>query len=141
MSRQSTKIDIPEIYIENEKKGLCRVHGKPIKKPFRKYCSTKCSIEYQKCFKTWTGLRSKIIWRDKKCKNCGSTSNLEVDHIKAIVNGGDMWNEKNLRVLCHKCHVRKTKSDLYKKKYVKEGQMSVSDFTSATPTFADAKGV
>ena len=133
MPRQSTKIDIPEIYIENEKKGLCRVCGKSIKRPFRKFCSTECSLKYQECFKTWTGLRDKIIARDKKCKMCGSESQLEVDHIKAIVNDGDMWNKNNLRVICHRCHIRKTKLDLYKRKYVKSGQRSVSDFTSATP--------
>ena len=126
--RESTKIDIPEIYVDNENKGLCRVCGKPIKKPFRKYCSTKHSIKYQECFKTWASLRDKIIARDKRCCDCPSTLNLEVDHIKAIVNGGDMWDEKNLRAICHKCHVKKTKSDLYKRKYVKEGQKTVGDY-------------
>ena len=128
MAREHTKIDIPEQYIENEKKGLCRVCGKSIKRPFRKYCSIKCSMEYQKCFKTWTGLRDRVIARDKCCQICDSKSQLEVDHIDAIVNGGDMWDINNLRTLCHSCHIRKTKSDLYKRKYVKKGQKTVSDF-------------
>jgi len=127
MARQSTQINIPEQYQDNEKNGLCRVCGKSIKKPFRKYCSTKCSLEYQKCFKTWSGLRDEIIARDKKCLNCNSTKNLEVDHIVAIVNGGNMWDENNLRVLCHKCHVQKTKQDLYDRKYVKDGQERLTE--------------
>lgn len=129
MARQSTKIDIPEMYIENEEKGVCRVCGNLIKKPFRKYCSTGCSIKYQECFKTWTGLRSRVLAKQDKCEKCGSEDRLEVDHKLAIMNGGGMWEEDNLQVLCHRCHLRKTKSDLYNKKYVKEGQKSVSDFT------------
>lgn len=122
MVRPSTRIQIPEQYKENETKGLCRVCGDSIKKPFRKYCSTKCSLDYQKCFETWTGTRNKIIARDKKCLKCGSTNKLEVDHIKALVNGGDMWAEDNLRTLCHSCHLKKTRLDLYKRKYVSSNQ-------------------
>jgi len=128
MAREQTKINIPEQYIENEKNCVCRVCAKSIKRPFRKYCSITCSMEYQECFKTWGRLRDKVIARDKKCLKCGSKSQLEADHIEAIVNGGDMWDINNLRALCHSCHVKKTKSDLYKRKYVKKGQMAVSDF-------------
>src|SRR3990167_1549346 len=35
----------------------------------------------------------------------------EVDHIKAIMNGGDMWDINNLQTLCKDCHKQKTKSD------------------------------
>ncbi len=41
---------------------------------------------------------------------------LEVDHIVPIVQGGDMWDEKNLRTLCNKCHKKKTKEDVKNKK-------------------------
>lgn len=37
---------------------------------------------------------------------------LDVDHIKAIVNGGDEWDENNLRTLCQDCHIKKTKTDM-----------------------------
>jgi len=40
----------------------------------------------------------------------------EIDHIKAIVNGGDEWDEKNLQVLCEKCHKEKTKRDMLERK-------------------------
>ena len=36
----------------------------------------------------------------------------EVDHITAIVNGGDQWSMDNLHTLCHDCHARKTKQDM-----------------------------
>lgn len=39
----------------------------------------------------------------------------EVDHIKAICNGGDPWDEDNLQVLCKRCHKAKTKADLIAK--------------------------
>jgi len=39
----------------------------------------------------------------------------EVDHIVAITNGGDQWDEKNLQVLCNKCHDEKTAKDMKKK--------------------------
>lgn len=38
--------------------------------------------------------------------------NLQVDHIVAIVNGGEMWDEKNLQTLCGECHKEKTKEDM-----------------------------
>lgn len=126
MTRQSTKIDIPEIYIENEKKGLCRVCGKP-KTQFAKFkrvfCSDECDREYQKCFKTWNSLRDELFEENgNKCEKCGSGLSLEIDHKHAIVNGGDMWDKNNLQVLCRKCHLKKTRLDLYKKKNVKVGQ-------------------
>lgn len=39
----------------------------------------------------------------------------EVDHIIAVSNEGDMWDEKNLQVLCYTCHKEKTKEDMKKK--------------------------
>lgn len=45
---------------------------------------------------------------------------LEVDHIKAVVNGGEMWDEKNLQTLCHACHVWKTKNDLRTRSKIKK---------------------
>lgn len=140
MARQSTDIQIPENYIENDRLGLCRVCSKPKSrwnKGRRKYCSNDCFWKYQECFKTWTGIRSEILDRDKQCVKCSSTSQLEVDHIKAIVNQGEMWDKNNLRVLCHKCHLEKTRSDLYEKKYVKDGQQRIEpNLTLATPILA-----
>lgn len=45
---------------------------------------------------------------------------VEVDHIIAVALGGDMWDEKNCRVLCNKCHKKKTKEDMKKLKIKKQ---------------------
>lgn len=39
----------------------------------------------------------------------------EVDHIIAVVNGGDMFDKNNLQVLCNECHRKKTKKDMKKR--------------------------
>ena len=43
-----------------------------------------------------------------KCEECRiKTGALECHHIKPVKEGGDFWNESNLKVLCRKCHVEK----------------------------------
>jgi len=44
------------------------------------------------------------------------TPSFHVDHIKAIINDGDMWDENNLQVLCEDCHKKKTKEDMLERK-------------------------
>ena len=38
----------------------------------------------------------------------------EVDHIVAVALGGDMWDKKNLQILCTACHRAKTAKDVGK---------------------------
>lgn len=45
-----------------------------------------------------------------KCIVCGSAGPLELDHARALMNGGDNSLE-NLHTLCHDCHVAKTRLD------------------------------
>ena len=45
---------------------------------------------------------------------------LEIDHIKAVALGGEMWDKKNLQVLCNFCHRKKTKEDIKKIKIMKK---------------------
>ncbi|MBR4190746.1 MAG: HNH endonuclease [Kiritimatiellae bacterium] len=45
-----------------------------------------------------------------KCVVCGSDGPLELDHARALMNGGDNTLE-NLHTLCHDCHVAKTRLD------------------------------
>lgn len=119
MERPTIKIEIPEEYIENERIGLCKVCGKPksqFNKCMKKYCSDTCRWKYEDCFKTWDRLKGEILLRDnKKCRKCGSSIQPEVDHIKAYMNQGDFWEKDNLQILCHKCHIEKTKSDFQQK--------------------------
>jgi len=107
-------IRIPEEYKENEKRGKCRVCGKAVQRPFRKYCSGKCSLKYQECFKSWASYKKEVIAeRGHKCEKClDEKKDLEFDHITAIINGGDMWDKTNLQLLCRQCHAKKTVADM-----------------------------
>jgi len=52
-------------------------------------------------------LRYKILMRDKcKCKICGSSKQLEVDHIIPVSKGGKTI-KNNLRTLCRECNLGK----------------------------------
>ena len=55
--------------------------------------------------------RERVLARDGyRCVICGSRDDLEVDHKRALSNGGDN-SLSNLATLCHDCHVIKTKMD------------------------------
>ena len=55
--------------------------------------------------------RHAILERDDwKCVKCGSTEDLEVDHIDPTYAGGSDEAE-NLQTLCSGCHDRKTSED------------------------------
>lgn len=47
--------------------------------------------------------------------------NFDVDHIQAVSLGGDMWDKKNLQILCTRCHKKKTKTDMQKLKAKRRG--------------------
>lgn len=47
----------------------------------------------------------------KKCKWCGSKENLQLDHIKAVINGGDN-SDSNAQTLCMNCNQKKRLQDI-----------------------------
>ena len=52
-------------------------------------------------------MRFAIYNRDhNRCRKCGSTRNLEIDHIIPIAKGGKSTYD-NLQTLCHRCNVKK----------------------------------
>lgn len=52
-------------------------------------------------------VREFILKRDGyKCIYCGSTENLQIDHIKSVYSGGENKIE-NLQTLCKSCNTRK----------------------------------
>lgn len=63
----------------------------------------------------WNALRLAVLDRDDhQCVQCGSTEQLEVDHITALASITDdeerelmTWDEANLRTLCKPCNGRK----------------------------------
>jgi 5-methylcytosine-specific restriction protein A len=60
--------------------------------------------------KRWERVRVKAKERDGwKCTQCGSMRSLEVDHIKPIADGGEMYNLENLSTKCRICHRAKSK--------------------------------
>jgi hypothetical protein len=55
-------------------------------------------------------VRERILLRDgSQCAYCGSTNNLQIDHIIPICRGGKE-NENNMQVLCRTCNLKKGKS-------------------------------
>lgn len=103
---------------ERNEKGLCGWCMSKLKGRKISWCNWECSKQFYEKYRNvlhdWNKVKKKIIERDKSiCQICKTkTEKPEVDHIKAIVNGGDEWDENNLRVLCHPCHKVKTRSDL-----------------------------
>jgi 5-methylcytosine-specific restriction endonuclease McrA len=56
--------------------------------------------------KSVRAIRRQVFARDQhRCKNCGSTHTLEIDHIQAKSLGGSNASE-NLRILCRSCNQR-----------------------------------
>ena len=52
-------------------------------------------------------MRFEVYKRDhNRCRKCGSTKNLEVDHIIPISKGGKSTFD-NLQTLCHRCNLEK----------------------------------
>ncbi|RLI76271.1 hypothetical protein DRP04_12795 [Archaeoglobales archaeon] len=104
-----------------EIKMACRNCGKPVRRPYRFYCSSKCQSEFEdwhweNC--TWEGLRAKIIRdNDYKCAKCGKDIRWdgEVHHITPISMGGQPLDPNNLVPLCKDCHKREHRK-LYKVK-------------------------
>lgn len=63
--------------------------------------------------KRWKSLRRFVLRRDRyTCQECRRFGN-EVDHIVPIVQGGEIWSEDNLQVLCKSCHSRKTAKEVW----------------------------
>lgn len=49
------------------------------------------------------------------CVKCGKLAD-DVDHIQPLVDGGDPYDYDNLQSLCKKCHGKKTKKEMRKRK-------------------------
>ncbi len=99
-------------------------------KKYQNYCKDHNFLDLGE-YNYWPELRLAVLRRDNHtCKKCGdnrrniekiktspwgrqfkeSINNLEVDHIKEIAAGGDMWDKENLQTLCYSCHKKKTAS-------------------------------
>lgn len=56
--------------------------------------------------KRWAAFRRSLIdragWR---CEKCGRPGRLEIHHPHELQHGGDIWDERNCRVWCRRCHL------------------------------------
>lgn len=63
----------------------------------------------------WRLLRAAVLRSEPLCRECRRAGRLvaatDVDHIKAIADGGQPWDVSNLQPLCHACHSRKTNAE------------------------------
>ena len=56
--------------------------------------------------KRWRALRAKLFnERGAQCESCGSIGELQIHHRVPVSQGGDIWNEDNLILLCRSCHL------------------------------------
>lgn len=62
-----------------------------------------------KSVRRWMALRAKVFKTyGKQCMKCGSTENIEVDHIKPRSKFPELrWDFDNLQVLCRRCNILK----------------------------------
>ena len=82
------------------------------------YANTEKQRQYQR---EWKAERKKEWFKGKKCARCGSTHNLELDHIdssKKVSHNIWSWSEERrlaelekCQVLCEECHMKKTLAD------------------------------
>ena len=62
--------------------------------------------------KRWRAVRRQVLNRDGwKCRACGRRGRMEVDHVRPVQDGGEVFNLKNLQTLCRPCHIRKTRRE------------------------------
>lgn len=59
----------------------------------------------------WQRIRAAVLLEEPMCRICKRRQATEVDHIKALADGGTHARE-NLRGVCRKCHGRKTAADV-----------------------------
>lgn len=57
----------------------------------------------------WIALRAEVVKeRGSKCEQCGREGFVIGDHVKEIRDGGAKLDKSNIRLLCARCHGRKT---------------------------------
>ena len=61
----------------------------------------------------WRAYRRRVLFRDRyRCRACGRTGRLEVDHVKPRREHPERaWDISNLQALCRGCHIAKTRRE------------------------------
>lgn len=83
-----------------------RINGKHTLMCFE--CAGKIEADRRNRMKGYLKHRDEVFARDgHKCRQCGETKNLTVDHIIPIAAGGTS-DLSNLQTLCKRCNVKKS---------------------------------
>jgi len=114
----------------------CIICRRKLPKYKRKYCSTECWSKWYNELAPpvyWNDMRYRTIKRDNfTCQGCKTKfendEKLEVDHIKAVALGGNIFDMDNLQTLCHECHANKTKRDIEKINIMKNIPFIIRNF-------------
>jgi 5-methylcytosine-specific restriction endonuclease McrA len=115
MHERYKRISDFENKVDEQGRTLCLNCEKPILSKRRKrYCSEKCAYEFSSRFLSQATFKEMVIKkRGKKCEKCGKeTENLILDHIVPIELGGEIFDERNVQLLCLECDKIKTSKDL-----------------------------
>jgi 5-methylcytosine-specific restriction protein A len=82
-------------------------------------CQAKADARYERAGKAiyntarWRRLSRRVLDERPICQTRGCRArSAEVDHVIAIEDGGDPWDETNLAALCSPCHGRKTRAEV-----------------------------
>lgn len=63
----------------------------------------------------WARLRAAVLRARPLCEHCQRMGQIvvatQVDHVRAIKDGGEPWARGNLQALCATCHSRKTNAE------------------------------
>ena len=119
--------NLAELWKNGNPRNYCSKHGYSDMQKFtnwRIFCGMVLDRDGRKCVKCGDNRETVEVVVNKKCygfhpgesrvakerveKIKERVSNLEVDHIKELAAGGDMWDINNCQTLCYNCHKRKT---------------------------------
>jgi 5-methylcytosine-specific restriction endonuclease McrA len=109
-----------DLYVDNNghEEEVCRNCGNFLRtkkgkySPRKRYCSVKCSDEFQRNYTFDWSTRQwqyKHQLAEKKCELCGKSGELQVHHKIPVINLNETnfqlcWDFQNLIALCHQCH-------------------------------------
>ncbi len=93
----------------------------PTNKPKREvYKKTWNASGFNYSSAAWIRLRNRKRQLNPLCEDCLERGEIvpyhTIDHIKAIVDGGDPWDINNLRTQCNQCHRIKSAKEMHKRK-------------------------
>lgn len=100
--------------------GTCTWCGDAAKPPRRTWCSQGCVDQFKR--RTPAAYRSRVLQTNRddprtegRCVLCNERRATDVDHRQPIIEGGDPFDDQNLRALCSPCHDVETRGLAYRR--------------------------